>query len=299
MNVLVLAGGTSSEKQVSLRSGEAVSAALRASGHTTTTSDPATTNIDKALCDRYDVIFPVTHGVGGEDGSLQALLDSCQAKYVGSGELSSRLCFDKIQLKEQLQQTGILTPSWITVDKQNFLNNPFFNKPFVLKPISAGSSIDTIIQTDPTTTDWDIIKKLLVKHNTLLLEELVKGTEITVSVLDSVALPVIEIIPPDNEVFDYQNKYNGATQELCPPKSVAQSEQIKAQKIAENVHQLANCRHYSRTDMIIANNGNIFVLETNTLPGMTEQSLFPKSAAAAGITMPDLCNQLVDLALAD
>jgi D-alanine-D-alanine ligase len=131
----------------------------------------------------------------------------------------------------------------------------------------------------------------------MLLEQLVEGVEIAVPVLDNHALPVIEIIPPSGGEFDYENKYNGASQELCPPQHVTQSVQHRAQQLAEKIHSLCGCRDYSRTDMIVRPDGSLTVLETNTIPGMTEQSLFPKAAAVAGLSMAELCTQLVELAL--
>ena len=132
----------------------------------------------------------------------------------------------------------------------------------------------------------------------MLLEELVEGIEITVAVVGDQALPVIEIIPPEAGEFDYENKYNGRSQELCPPEHVAEDIQAEARDLALRTHNLTGCRDFSRTDMILTPLGELWILETNTIPGMTDQSLLPKAAAAAGIPMPLLCDRLVQMALA-
>ena len=130
----------------------------------------------------------------------------------------------------------------------------------------------------------------------MLLEELIEGTEVTVGVLDQTALPVVEIVPPQGQEFDYENKYNGATQELCPPQHVSLADQLAARQLAETVHLLTGCHHLSRTDIIITPEHHLYVLETNTIPGLTDQSLFPKAAAAAGIAWSGLVKQFIDLA---
>jgi D-alanine-D-alanine ligase len=125
------------------------------------------------------------------------------------------------------------------------------------------------------------------------------GNEITVPILDQKALPVVEIVPPDNEEFDYDNKYNGRSQELCPPLSVPRETQKQAQELAEKVHKTMGCRHLSRVDIMIDKAGKLYVLEINTMPGMTDQSLYPKSALVAGMMMPDLMTKFVELVKRD
>ena len=132
----------------------------------------------------------------------------------------------------------------------------------------------------------------------MLLEELVEGIEITVGVLGDQALPVVEIVPPENGEFDYENKYNGATTELCPPQHVDEKAQTLTKELAVHAHQLCECADFSRTDMMVRSDGTIAILETNTLPGMTDESLFPKAARAVGLEMPALCDELVHLASA-
>jgi D-alanine-D-alanine ligase len=132
----------------------------------------------------------------------------------------------------------------------------------------------------------------------MLLEELIDGTELTVPVLGATSLPVIEIIPPKNQEFDYENKYNGATQELCPPQHIDTPKQQEAQRLAELIHNQVGARHLSRTDIILDREGKMWVLELNTMPGLTDQSLFPKAAQSSGMSMPQLVQRLVDLVMA-
>lgn len=292
-SVIVLAGGTSDERDVSLRSGAAVCAALQERGHSATMLDPALNDFE-AACKAAEVVFPALHGAGGEDGTLQDMLERWQTPYVGSGPAASRLCFHKPHFKEQMELHGLQVPAGALVDEAGFTAAELRHKPFVLKPADGGSSVDTLIVRDAadfTGTD------LFAHHQTMLLEELVSGTEITVGVLGEDALPVIEIVPPAGMEFDYENKYNGATQELCPPATVSQELQRQAQALAVRAHQLAGCRDLSRSDFIITPKGTIYLLESNTIPGLTDQSLFPRMAAAEGISMPDLCDRLVGMAL--
>lgn len=296
MNILVLLGGSSDEREVSLRSGAFVITSLQSSGHKVTEFDPASSY--EGLADfkgKVDVVLPMLHGKGGEDGVVQKFLESYNIPYLGASAEVSKHCFDKVITKQAIKRFGYLTPKWEVVTKNN-TSSPLWNKPYVIKPIDGGSSIDTFIVRDPAES---LAKDVFNKHEQMLLEELIEGTEITVGILGDQVLPVVEIIPPSGMEFDYENKYNGATQELCPPPNVSGALQREAQAIAEHIHTKLGVRHLSRTDMIISRQGEIFVLELNTLPGMTDQSLFPKAAAAAGLSPSQLMQHLADLAVAN
>ena len=295
MKVLVLLGGESDEREVSLRSGKAVAKALQANGHDVSEYDPAggyeglTQFVDRVGC-----VFPILHGKGGEDGTIQAELEKLNFKYLGSDSTASKLCFDKDEFKKILNKLSILTPKWEIVDKNSIKKSELANHPYVLKPIDGGSTIDTYIVRDPTTTSYD--KQVFERHERMLLEELILGDEITVPILGNSALPVIEIIPPEGKEFDYENKYNGASQELCPPRNIAQDQQEEAQRLAEKIHKAVDAKHLSRTDIMITPEGKQLVLELNTIPGLTAQSLFPKAAKAAGMTFESLVQKLVEMA---
>ncbi|HVO86661.1 MAG TPA: D-alanine--D-alanine ligase [Candidatus Binatia bacterium] len=296
MKVLVLLGGDSPEREVSLRSGEAVSDALRAGGHEVYEYDPKH-GYDglSEFKNKVDVVLPIIHGVNGEDGVLQKELEARGFKFLGADSVSSALCFDKTAIKQILNKLSILTPRSEIVDKDSFSSSSIkASGRYVLKPIKGGSTIDASIVNDSTD---DADAKIFDKYPTMLLEELIVGNEITVPVLDGKALPVIEIIPPTGEDFDYENKYNGETQELCPPVNVSQKLQAEAQQIAERLHAAAGIRHLSRTDIIIDKDDKLWVLEINTMPGMTSQSLFPKSAKVAGISMTELVERFSRMAI--
>lgn len=296
--ILLLAGGSSLEREISLRSGAAVQAALQRAGHDVTVLDPANP-IDDSAFEGYDAIFPVLHGTGGEDGVLQARLESLEINsFVGSDALSSALCFDKWRYKALLDEHGILNARGARVGKADLRQHQLVKAPFVLKPYDGGSSVDTFIVRNPANADFAAMEAACERYGSMLIEELIEGIEITIGVLGEDALPVIEIIPPADGEFDYENKYNGQTQELCPPEHVSQDIQTLASELAVRIHQLCGCRDFSRTDMFVAPDNRLYVLETNTIPGMTDQSLFPKAAGVAGIDMQTLCDQLVQMAAA-
>jgi D-alanine-D-alanine ligase len=297
-SVLVIAGSNSPEREVSLRSGASIVAALREAGHKTDICDPAKQQISSDLAKEYDVAFPIVHGLGGEDGSLQEQLEAIGLPYVGSDVTACRLTFDKSEYKRTLAAANLPLAKGALVQSWNIPDHPLFKAPFVLKPYDGGSSVDTFIIRDVATAPWKAMQQAMDnRYGEMLLEELIEGVEITVGVLENQALPVIEIVPPADGEFDYENKYNGATQELCPPIHVDEDTQKRAQELALEIHKLCGCRDLSRTDMIVTPDNRLIVLETNTLPGMTDQSLFPKAAQTAGLTMSLLCDQLVQLAL--
>ncbi|HVV67131.1 MAG TPA: D-alanine--D-alanine ligase [Candidatus Saccharimonadales bacterium] len=297
-NIIVLAGGTSSEREVSLRSGAAVSEALRSAGYTVTERDPAG-GLDALLPElkKANAVFPALHGEGGEDGVLQKFLQANHIAYVGSDDRSSELCFDKAKYTDLLVQNNILVPETKLVKYDDFKRSSLSRKPYVLKPNEGGSSIDTFIVRDPAGADMKSIERAFAKYQQLLLQPLIGGTEVTVAILGEEPLPVIEIIPPAGGEFDYENKYNGRTQELCPPQHINEALQLKAQTLAKQVHDLTGCYGMSRTDIIVTNADQLYVLETNVIPGLTRESLLPKAAQAAGYGMPELCKKLVELAL--
>jgi len=297
MRVLVLAGGTSNEHDVSVRSGQAVAEALKALGHEFDIVDPSAEDFDiDRLALRYDVVFFALHGSGGEDGLLQRHLEDLNKPFVGSGSKASRLCFNKWDYKQFLMEHNLpATTGWVVTT--NDIYKEFFMQPYVMKPLEGGSSLDTQIIRTPSERDRGEAAEMINRHNEMLFEPLVEGVEITVGILGDEALPVIEIIPPSGGEFDYENKYNGATQELCPPQHVSGEVQKQAQALALQIHQLTGCRHMSRTDIIVDAKNNLHVLETNTIPGLTSQSLLPKMAAAAGYSMSAMVSKLLNLAV--
>lgn len=296
MNVLVIYGGNSSEREISLKSGVNVGEALKQAGHNVTYFDPAS-GVHK-LSDSLvgvDVAFPILHGKGGEDGYIQKALELEDVPYVGSSSEVSAACFDKWDTAQTA--TEIIFPKSELVSDSTIMKSDLITKAFVIKPRSEGSSVDTFIVKNVNEFDLESLKPIFKKYNNeLLIEQYIEGTEITVGILGDEALPVIEVIPPDGQEFDFINKYNGATKELCPPVSVPKDIKIKAQEIALKLHNIMGCRYFSRTDMIIDQNNAIYTLEINTLPGMTKQSLFPKAAQAKGYSMEKLVDLLINKA---
>lgn len=297
MRVLLLAGGLSNEREVSLRSGATIANVLKSLDYEYQIADPADKKFNLlSAAKRSDVVFIALHGKHGEDGEVQKVLEDAKIPFTGSGFTSSKLCSDKWKYKKFLSKNDIPSPKGSLVSLHRKKNSLFENS-YVLKPCDEGSSLDTLIVRVPTAENLVAAERLLENHEEMLLEELIIGTEITVGILGSEPLPIIEIIPPKNEEFDYDNKYNGKTQELCPPKNVSKNLQSEAQKLALKIHELTGCQDMSRTDIMIDPKGNMYVLETNTIPGLTDQSLLPKMVQAAGLSMEDLVQKLLSSAL--
>jgi D-alanine-D-alanine ligase len=296
MKVLVLLGGDSPEREVSLRSGKAVAEALTANRHQVFEYDPAKgyDGLDNFV-GKVDCVFPILHGIHGEDGTIQEELENRNFKYLGSRPEVCRLTIDKASFKERIEQLDIATPAWEVVTKEQFDKSSLAQKPYVLKAIEGGSTIDCFIirdlkkQKPPT--------EIFKHYPKMLLEEIIEGAEITVPVLGKDALSVVEIIPPEGAEFDYEHKYDGSSQELSPPVNVPLNRQHEAQKIAELIHTRLSVRHLSRTDMMIDNTGKLWVLELNTIPGLTPQSLYPKGAKASGLSMEDLVQKFLDVVM--
>jgi D-alanine-D-alanine ligase len=302
--IALISGGISSEREVSLSSGRQVYEALDKSRYDILTYDPKT-DIPRLVSDaaRIDCALIILHGPYGEDGTVQGLLDLLGIPYQGAGVLGSAVAMNKLLSKQLYSQAGLVVPPYTvvrrgeSVDVTEIVNQ--LGLPLVVKPVETGSSVGmTIVRNDPALAA--ALEKALQFGATALVEAYVSGVEITCGVLgnDPVeALPLIEIIPgADHEFFDYTAKYQpGATQEICPARLDGQLTR-KAQACAVIAHQALYCRGYSRTDMILKD-GECFVLETNTIPGMTATSLFPQSAQAAGIPFNRLLDRLIDLGM--
>lgn len=298
MKILVLGGGISPERQVSLRSAKAVAEAARTAGFKVIEADPAD---DLEIIDRAkaDMVFPILHGKNGEDGFIQKEIEARNLPFLGTESGASIACFDKWTTRLHLVKNGVNMPKAELVDEKSYFISKLAKGLHALKIVHGGSSIGTLISRHSDETSEQAVNEIFAMEDKAVLEELIIGTEITVPVLDGKALPVIEVVPPPNGEFDYDNKYNGQTQELCPPRSVPADIQKRAQKLAEQVHQLMEARHLSRVDIMINEAGEFFVLEINTMPGMTGQSLYPNSAAVSGLPMPELVKKFVNLVQRD
>src|SRR5690606_23543002 len=246
MKTLIIYGGEdlSTEAGVSIKSGEALLQAVPEANGFLLTKNNLEQLLDIAV--QYDIVIPALHGNFGEDGKLQALLEEKGISFIGSGSIASALCWDKAKYKQAIANLGYTTP-----DSKLITNTAELPESGVIKPIGSGSSIDMIIAKPGKTFNPEQVQTLLDKYQTLLWEEYIQGIEITVGILGTTPLPVVEIIPPDNSWFDYQHKYDGTTQELVPAQNIPQKIQEEAQRIALAIHNQLGCKDISRTDMIV------------------------------------------------
>ncbi len=294
LNITVMLGGPSAEREVSLRSGAAVAAALRSLGHQVFEIDPK--NGEFVLPEKTDVVcLAALHGTYGEDGTVQKQLDLLGVPYTGCDAEASRIAFDKVLTKQSCIQFGVPTAKFVSVHSAT---EPFpanFSVPLVVKPSRQGSSVG--LEFVERVEDWPAALAAALKFDSeVLVEEKIIGRETTVGILDGKALPIVEV-RPKNGVFDYRNKYTvGCTEYFCPADFDAATTQ-HIQAVALAAFNAVGGRDYARVDVMVRPDGSPVVLEVNTLPGMTETSLLPKAAAAAGINFAELCQRMVELAL--
>jgi D-alanine-D-alanine ligase len=293
LNITVMLGGPSAEREVSLRTGAAVAKALRSLGHQVNELDPRQQNWK--LAPGTEVVFLALHGTYGEDGTIQKQLDELGVPYTGCDAESSRIGFDKFLTKQKCVEAGVPTARFVLFDARTATWPMGWQPPVVLKPVRQGSSVG--LQFVDRVSDWSKALSEALRYDTqVLMEERISGRETTVGILAGVPLPVVEVRPKAG-AYDYQNKYTpGATEVFCPA-DFDEPTIRKIQAAALGAFNAIGGRDYSRVDVMVRPNGEPIVLEVNTLPGMTETSLLPKAAAAAGIDYAGLCQRMVDLAL--
>lgn len=330
MKIVVLAGGMSPERDVSLSSGALIATALMERGHSVALADVYkpinTAEIDKMfrsegkyeyrvpasepdldnlkkdfgegerligrgiieLCEKADAVFLALHGGMGEDGRIEALLESCGIKHSGSDYASCHLAMDKALTKAIFESNGIPTPKWNLYCDEDISEIP---TPCVVKPCGCGSSVGVTIVETPRELEKaiNLAKSYGAK---VMIEEKITGREFSVGILGGKALPAIEIIPKTG-FYDYKNKYQaGATEEICPA-DLTESQAEEMGRIALRAHNALGLGMYSRLDFLMDRDGNFFCLEANALPGMTPSSLLPQEAKAAGIDYITLCEMIV------
>ncbi|MDA0987416.1 MAG: D-alanine--D-alanine ligase [Bacteroidetes bacterium] len=338
MKIAVFLGGCSMERNVSLASGCAVKKALENNGHTVKLIDPALgsdqtplqpilenfsastpitlkdlsllpskniiNTINSKHLDDVDVVFLALHGEWGEDGKIQSLLEMRGIPYTGSGVMSSALTMDKGMTKILMQHFGIKTPNWFILNSKNYDESNSANKikneigfPAVIKPNDQGSTVGlTIVKNvDEVSSALKLASQF---GKSILIEEFIPGRELTVTIINNEAYPIIEIKPQDG-FYDYKHKYTkGMTEYLCPaPISEELTKQVQAESL--KLFQISDCKGFARVDFRLKDDSSFYCLEINTLPGMTETSLVPKSAAAKGIKFSDLCQNIVDSAITE
>ena len=295
LNLTVLLGGPSAEREVSLRSGAAVATALRSLGHTVHEVDPLPGALPAAIPTGTQAVFLALHGTYGEDGTVQAELDELGIPYTGCGVAASLFAFDKIVTKRRCLAAGVPTARFTVAHHPDTPWPEGWVPPVILKPSRQGSSVglhfvDRLAQFPAALADS------LRFGGEVLIEERILGRETTVGILDHQALPIVEVRPRDG-VYDYTNKYTpGRTEYLCPaPFDTETTARIQA--AALGAFRAIGGRDYARVDIMVRPDGSPVVLEVNTLPGMTATSNLPKAAAAAGLDFPALCHRLIELAL--
>jgi len=301
IRIAVLSGGWSKERSVSIKSGRAVLNALDIRKYDMVSFDPKEDlNVLWQQRNEFDLVFNLLHGKYGEDGRIQGLLDVFGIPFLGSGVLASAITMNKRVTKDVYRSVGLRVPNDIIVKKGETITvnkiKDILGTPVVIKPVSEGSSIGISIMENEN----DIlagIEKAFEFDLEVLLEEYVSGKEITCAVLGRKhleTLPLVEIVPKDtHRFFDFEAKYTaGETTEICPAK-IESHLQNMAFEIAENAHRALHCRDWSRTDMIIKKD-EIYLLETNTIPGMTETSLVPLAAKGKGWTLSNLLDRMIN-----
>jgi len=294
LKITVMLGGPSAEREVSLRSGAAVAVALRSRGHEVFELDPREPGW--TLPNGTQVVFLALHGTYGEDGTVQAELDKLGVPYTGCDAEASRKGFDKVLTKQCCIAAGVPTARFVVLDSPSARWPMGWNPPVVLKPACQGSSVG--LQFVERVGDWSAALAEAFRHDSkVLMEERVVGRECTVGILDNQTFPISEVRVKSG-LYDYKTKYTpGAAEHFCP----APFEDAVAQRIREaalGAFRAIGGRDYSRVDLIVKPDGNPVVLEVNTLPGMTATSSLPRAAKVGGIPYEELCQRMVDLALA-
>lgn len=292
----VLLGGLSSERDVSLRSGAAVSKALRGLGYDVVEIDVGRDLAARLAAEKVEVAFIALHGRYGEDGCVQGLLECLSIPYTGSGVLASSLAMDKVFAKQIFLAHGIPTPPYRAFSSKEealaAVDALPFGLPAVVKPSREGSSVGVHL-CKTREAYLAAVEDVAGRAGTILVEQYIKGREVQGGVLDNEALGVIEVVAA-REFYDYQAKYqSGGTTQYLFPAPLPPEQYARVNEVCLGAHKALGCSGGSRSDVILTPAGDVYLLETNTLPGMTESSLLPKIAAGQGIDFPALCERLL------
>ena len=341
MKIVVLAGGTSTEREISIVSGTGICGALRQKGHEAILVDifcgvenvdwenpfPAEYNVEKAaeymksfnpkieemkktrrsffgpnvleLCEKCDIVFLGLHGANGEDGKVQAAFDLLGIRYTGTGYLSSAMAMDKEITKQVFLMNHVPTPGGFSMNKEDGFEKDLskygLNFPVVVKTCCGGSSVGVYIVNNQKEYE-DALADASQYGDEIVVEEYIKGREFSVAVVDNKAYPVIEIAPIQG-FYDYKNKYQaGSTVETCPAE-ISPELTAKMQENAVKAAKALGLTGYSRLDFMMKENGEMYCLEANTLPGMTPTSLIPQEAKVLGMDYPTLCEELIRISM--
>jgi D-alanine-D-alanine ligase len=300
MKVAVLKGGSSLERIVSLRSAARVEDALWELGHEAIGIDVGRELVSRLRAERPDVVFIALHGPGGEDGTVQELLEILDLPYTGPGVAACALCMDKVAAKHEVRAAGLPTPDWAAFNATAFRElgaadtleeiEGRLGFPLVIKPASQGSSLGVEFA-----SSRDEVPEALVAafsyDDRVLLERYVKGRELAVSILDGEALPVVEAIPREEDFFNFEARYEiGRTEYVCPAE-LGEAE-TRVRELATRTYETLGCTGFARVDLMLGDDGPQ-VLEVNAIPGLTDTSLFPMAAEAAGIGFAQLVERIL------
>jgi D-alanine-D-alanine ligase len=292
MNITVLRGGPSAEREVSLISGKAVAEGLIAAGHNVYAADISPSDLS-ALDHPADVVFPVLHGLFGESGELQEILEQRHLAFVGSGSKASRVGMDKVQTKQVWEKAGLPTPAYQVLSKGQKLA---IDAPCVVKAIDSGSSIDVYV-CKTREQALSAVDAVLSKHPRVLVEKFIAGAELTVSLLEEKALDPIRIVPK-REFYDFVAKYSDDETLHLFDTGLPQSVIVNCQRLAEKANAALGAIDLGRIDIMLDEKHNPYLLEINTLPGFTPKSLLPEAANHAGISFSSLVDRLAKRAFA-
>ena len=290
--IAVLMGGPGEEREISIQSGEAIRLALEAIGYNVL-SITVENKLGDIISDLHsvDLVFLGLHGSIGENGTIQGFLESLGVKYTGSDPLSSAICMDKNISKIIARDSKVNTPNWAIVTRGQTLNEDNSEFPLVIKPNDQGSTVGLTIVHDES----ELGPALNLAYNyssSVMVEQFIEGRELTVTLIGGKALPVCEIIP-SHELYDYECKYTSGMSKYVCPANIDLDLTKKVQEITERLFDILKCRHYSRADFRLDRDDNLWFLEMNTLPGMTDTSLVPMAAKAAGLSFNDLIDHIV------
>jgi D-alanine-D-alanine ligase len=299
----VLMGGYSSEREISLRSGNGVADALKNAGYDAHAIDIKTDDrkqiIEQIKVSGIDIAFIALHGKLGEDGQIQTILEELDIPYTGSGVKASQSAFNKIITQRILKQAGLPIPAHYMIEDGQMADfktvwGELKSTPVVVKAACEGSSIGVHIVRHPS--EWQpALKNALSYGPYVLIEQFIKGREFTAGVFDGEALPIVEIVAKTN-FFDFTSKYQKGLTQYVVPANISEELTSKIQSMAVSAHQALGCEGFSRVDFRVNDATGPFILEVNTIPGFTETSLFPKAAGVAGFTFVQVCEKLLNIA---
>jgi D-alanine-D-alanine ligase len=305
MRVAVLKGGRSLERQVSLKSGARVEDALERLGHEVVGIDVGHDLVTRLRESAPDVAFVCLHGRDGEDGTVQELLEIVGVPYTGSGVSACMRCADKVVAKHAMRDAGLPTPDFFAFSETAFKQlgaadtlpaiEEHLGFPVVVKPADQGSALGIRFAPDAAAVPGALVAAFSYSQK-VLLERGIAGRDLAVSILDDEALPIVEAIPPEEDFYDFEARYEiGRTEFVCPA-DLGDEVTARVQALAVEVHRLLGCRGLSRVDLMLDQDGSPWVLEVNAVPGMTETSLLPQAADAAGIGFDDLVARILSAA---